>query len=459
MRISTAERRIAVIGPRASGKTVFLTSLINHLAEHDPGEFRIGAPREPALITHFRDLPPESPDWSRFPWEEYRSLLVHQRSWPKKTRERLEFACEFNRSDWKFQSVRLRLFDLPGERFNDFTMLRDGCDTFETWSDEVVKRLRSDETSRRAMSDYFAALESPASLPATLLHFYKLGLGRLRLEYKSFITPSTFLLDRDSVAVRGKDPQAQALERYVGLSAKEQFCPIPAEARPRFSSLVGAFAGVFERYRQQVVAPVLQKLRSCDGLVVMVDVLGILGDGNGAYNDQRDVLADLMKAIDPKENPFDKALRHFADRFLPGFLTPQWVSRIAFVAPKIDRVPADQRDRVRTLLRSLVASTARDLTGIAVEYLPVSAVASTDFTRQADGSMSLIGSPVYAEDGSRVLAGEDRRIPVSEVPHAWPQEWSAGRFVFPDVYPRIPARRDAVPLQIGLNELFNFLCW
>jgi len=89
----------------------------------------------------------------------------------------------------------------------------------------------------------------------------------------------------------------------------------------------------------------------------------------------------------------------------------------------------------------------------------VAAVSSTDFTRQSDGTMGLIGSPVYGEDGSRVAAGEDRRVPVSEVPHEWPHEWPAGRFVFPDVYPRIPARRSAVPLQIGLNELFNFLCW
>jgi len=73
--------------------------------------------------------------------------------------------------------------------------------------------------------------------------------------------------------------------------------------------------------------------------------------------------------------------------------------------------------------------------------------------------MRLIGSPAYAEDGSRLSAGEDRKMPVSEVPHSWPQEWSHGQFVFPDVFPRIPARRDAVPVQIGLDALFNFLCW
>src|SRR5262245_3744544 len=93
----TAERRIGILGPGWSGKTIFLTSLINHLACHDPRSFHLGGGRASSEVRKFRKLMP-SKDWPEFEYEKFRERLVHRR-WPKKTRDSSEYVCRFERTD------------------------------------------------------------------------------------------------------------------------------------------------------------------------------------------------------------------------------------------------------------------------------------------------------------------------------------------------------------------------
>ena len=60
-KMRTSEHRVAVVSLAAAGKTVFITSLIDHLWNHDPAEFPLGndAVRNPVKIVRFRQLPPE----------------------------------------------------------------------------------------------------------------------------------------------------------------------------------------------------------------------------------------------------------------------------------------------------------------------------------------------------------------------------------------------------------------
>src|SRR5688572_15259034 len=43
LRLKTIEARVGVVGLYNSGKTVLLTSLINHLQDHDPDRFPLGS--------------------------------------------------------------------------------------------------------------------------------------------------------------------------------------------------------------------------------------------------------------------------------------------------------------------------------------------------------------------------------------------------------------------------------
>ena len=42
-RVKTTEARVGVVGLYSAGKTVLLTSLINHLQDHDPDRFPLGS--------------------------------------------------------------------------------------------------------------------------------------------------------------------------------------------------------------------------------------------------------------------------------------------------------------------------------------------------------------------------------------------------------------------------------
>jgi predicted YcjX-like family ATPase len=81
-KVRTADIRIGVVGLYASGKTVFLTSLINHLRNHDPGRFRLGDGT--VTLRKFREHTPE-PDWGQFEYERFRDAFVGK-CWPGKTR-------------------------------------------------------------------------------------------------------------------------------------------------------------------------------------------------------------------------------------------------------------------------------------------------------------------------------------------------------------------------------------
>lgn len=465
-RWKTIERRIGVIGPRWSGKTVFLTSLINHLKFHDPPRFVLGRRDRPGEVAHYRELP-DTPDALRdgggLPWfdyEGYRNQFVQNGRWPATTRDASQYACRFERTDWHFSDAQLRLFDLPGERVNDIPMMvgaREPTLAFAIWSDRTCRRLSKDLTAAEFFQPYFAKLEDPAATEAELIHAYKVALGRTRLAYRPYLTPSTFLLDRLGIRVKGSDPEALAKTRYCGLGPDEEFAPLPAAARTRLPEVAGRFAARFARYRDEVVAPVVTQLKSCHGLVIMVDVLAILGHGPGMYNDYRQLVTDLLAALDPKDTALDSALRTFYEAVLPVSWRRSWISRLAFVAPKVDRVPFEDRARVKGLMEQMVRHDARNCRGVAVEYF---AVASVVGAREVQGGQrEMLGSTLYDATGHPLEPGAERKFAVSAVPDVWPEGgWRPGDFVFPDVYPRVSPLSNCPTEQSGLDDVLNFLC-
>src|SRR5471030_3166871 len=135
-RLKTTECRIGVVGLYNAGKTVFLTSVINHLEHHDPDRFPLGKPG--TTIRRFETRPPET-GWANFNYAGFRDALVHRGQWPDKTKDRSMYACQFQRSDWAFSDALVKFYDLPGERLADAAMLdRD----FAGWSDHMLELIR-----------------------------------------------------------------------------------------------------------------------------------------------------------------------------------------------------------------------------------------------------------------------------------------------------------------------------
>ncbi|MDW8265372.1 MAG: YcjX family protein [Gemmataceae bacterium] len=462
-RLKTIERRIGVIGPRWSGKTVFLTALIHHLKYHDPLRFRLGRGRQPAEALHFRELPIEASGRSGlapFDYEGYRNQLVRHGRWPASTRDASQFACRFERTDWPFADLQLRLYDLPGERINDLPMMvpaRDPQAAYALWSDRTCKRLQNDLTAAEFFQPFFRGVATEERSEADWIHLYKIGLARCRLDYRPYLTPSTFLLDRLGERLRGTDPEQLAKARYCGLGPGEEFVPLPADIRSRQPELAARFAARFRRYRDEVAAPVFRELQTCHGLIVMIDILAILSHGTGMYNDYRQLVADLLSALDPSDSTLDLVLRHLYEAVLPVAWRRSWVHRIAFVAPKVDRVPFADRSRIRGLMEQMVRHEARNCRGVALGYFCVAAMIGA---REIQGDRrELVGSTLYDVSGRPLEPGPERKFTVPPVPDSWPEGgWKPGDFVFPDVYPRVSPLSNCPTEQSGLDDVFQFFC-
>ena len=452
-----AERRIGVLGPNWSGKTVLLTSLINHLSSHDPRHFYLGDGKNSGEVRKYRRLS-EDDGWPAFDYDQYRERIVHRR-WPSKTTDRSEYVCSFERSDWKYRDLTLKLFDLPGERISDVAMLREGSNTFATWSDAFFRRADRDVSYADFLEPYRKTLAAPTVTAAEVLRSYKLALGHLRLAYKPFISPSTYALDREGQPCRGRDPEALADERYVGLRKGEEFAPLPLEFRRQHASMAEMFQRRFQRYSAEVVAPLVSGLKSCHSLVILVDVLRILATDTGAHDDYQELLRDMLRALNPSENILERGVRWASEFLLPADWRPGWISRLAFVAPKADLIHPDDRNRLKHLLRQMVERDARDCDGIKYDFFNVSAVRATEVVAAADGQRILTGSTMLDAEGKPIDPGDRQKFTVSALPDEWPRQWKVGDYVFPSVYPVIPPRRGCPPDQIGLDLVFNFLCW
>src|SRR5207248_623069 len=77
-RVKTTECRVGVVGLYNAGKTVLLTSLINHLQDHDPDRFPLGGPT--TRLRKFTVLPPDH-GWEPFNYAGSRDALVHGGRW------------------------------------------------------------------------------------------------------------------------------------------------------------------------------------------------------------------------------------------------------------------------------------------------------------------------------------------------------------------------------------------
>jgi predicted YcjX-like family ATPase len=193
-----SERRVGVIGLQGSGKTVLLTSLINHLRSHEPARFKVAGGKVQFDPLSFQEEKVE-PEWEgkEFPYESYRAHFA-QGVWPAKTLDSHQFICQFGTTDGV--KSRLILYDMPGERLADIVMHKF---SYDVWAGEMWKQVEQtyqrktpgDTTLKLAFREFVAAVRRGDATRDELVSSYQVGLARLLQERGALITPSSFFLD------------------------------------------------------------------------------------------------------------------------------------------------------------------------------------------------------------------------------------------------------------------------
>lgn len=469
-KVRSIRRRIGVVGTQNSGKTVFLTSLINHLRDHEPHDFVLGAG---ARVTKFQTKKIDKRMGEALNYAAYRDALVYKGKWPQKTRDLSHFICSFNRSDWRASASELHLFDFPGERAADAGVAANAA--YDDWSDYVIEHLSSHSDYGKHAEAFFGLLDGPSITVDRAVAEYKLVLAKLILDYKPLISPSTFLLDTEGTQAQKKPAEEIARDRFSGLKPgpktgeDRQFAPLSEAARARNPKVAELFRARYDEYRAEVALPVFMYLRSCHRLIVLLDIPSMLAGGVGMYNDNRDILESFFEALRPGSGigamvagalvtvvklgslglPLQLLTFGMQDK-LDAWLGQ--LDRIAFVATKSDLVrPGDVKsERLRGLLKQMTEKFAYDRDDIKSEWFTCSAVISA---KAADSPGRLRGK-LFGKDNPEKKVME---FAVPELPDSWPDDWRHGDYPFSHVYPEVPANKGNPPAQEGLDRVFDFI--
>lgn len=416
-------RRIVAIGPRHSGKSVLLASLLDHLRK-DPDRMlaaRTGWVRH-AVETYPGNLP-------SFPLDRILREAAEQAAWPEITvsPSALRFRALAGRQ-WKRDTV-LDFIDIPGESLADLL----GEDSFDRWSERVFELFPDplDPPSGEDLRAYRAAWDEEQPAAADLAARYAAAVVEATRRGRYLATPSSLC-----ARVFGDDaPEA------------DDFGPRPPDARQPHPDIAAVFAERHRQHHSERVRPLERLLAEADVLVIPVDVGWILAGGPPVLRDQHALLGALGGLLERIDTIGSRLASFLGRSFTPldDSLFPGRLRKVVFCATKIDLFRPADRSNCEDLVRRLAEPVLRGagLHGIEVLFTACSAVRST--TESANAGSRLRG----------FRGGEPVEMEVPEIPEQWPDQWDPGQFRFPRLDPRIPRNGLYPPAHIHLDRVLR----
>ncbi len=356
--------RLGVTGLSRSGKTVFITALVNALLK--------GA-RLPMFEAHARGRitrcylePQPDDDLPRFAYEENLALLTAKdRQWPEGTRRisQLRLTIEYE-PQGMFASalhggkLHLDIIDYPGEWLLDLPLMHQ---SWAQWSEATLAAARKEPRLTHATEWLSHLSRLKATAPADELsaveasRLFTAYLSRCRQADVSLSTlpPGRFLMPGDMAG-----------------SPLLSFAPLDVRAGDAIEP--GTMAALMNRRYDSYVAKVVKPFffghfARLDRQIVLVDALSALNAGPAAVNDLRQALADVMDCFRLGANSIVSQL--FGRR----------VERVLFAATKADLLNHSGHDKLENILRVLIneAAARADATGTIHDVAALAAIRAT----------------------------------------------------------------------------------
>ncbi len=402
-----SSKKIAITGLSRSGKTVFITSIIDQLihqkkiqsvtSKYNLFKVSINTPQK-----HIK----------RFDYYPFCKDIKINSKWPSGTDDissiTLEFETKGHFSMLANKKFNIELIDYPGEWILDIAMLRL---SYEQWSEKVIQWMKG--LDEEDVLQYLNTLDNLskdsqcADLDQKLHKQYTEMLVFLKKNHYSNITPGRFVMPSDLA----DDPILC-------------FAPIPKDD----SSLYKTFEDRYNNYLKNVVENIqLEHFKDFDRQIVLIDIIEALQNGYPCYKDMQAGLKTMLSLYDHENKNL------FSQWFSPS------IKKVLFIATKADLITQSQHNNYLSLLKEMVEDVKQemDLNHIITDEQILSSVTCTEMVkRQLDGkAISCVKGLVEAKNES-----EENEIYViypGEMPSSFPtpDNWFQAEYDYEEFLP------------------------
>jgi predicted YcjX-like family ATPase len=394
----------------------------------------------------------------RFPWEHVGHTLRHHKTWDDvKTISSSSFRCSFRaEKEKKHQDIELCLMDIPGERLADIPMMDLN---YDEWSDQTMHRLET-HSLKSFSKEYLRAiqqLEAQQDKTASLLSAYRNVTASIICAGIPIVSPSSALVrhvEHEKVNFIGSYIPADNINEYreraiFGLDEQSQFLPLPKYARDDHPELKKTFEQHYQKYREQVVAPLVELMRTSNTLLLAMDITGTLITGPLGREAVEHLLDSACKTLHIGESPFYRADRWF---------TPE-VERVALVATKADTLrPIDRKQhRLKNLLLPLTEASIHNVeivrgTSCSLKAFDVAAIRSSEDIDDTH----IRGRVSYQQKDKTSTTKMPERLSPPAIPETW-READGKSPAFPNLIPDLPKGESTPPYSHNIDQLISYL--
>lgn len=441
---------LAVTGLSRSGKTAFITSLVNQLInEGSNAQLSFFDVSHQGRYIAAKRVPQKNLHIPRFEYDVALDALCSEPpSWPEPTHgiSQLRIAIRYQpkNSLLKYATDTATLFlditDYPGEWLLDLPMLNQ---TYEEWSITTLKLMLQSPRQPKAQSlidkidaiDPFAIVDEQlladlAKEYTELLHYFRHELGL------SVIQPGRFILP-------GELADAPILQ-FIPFTG---FSKIDANDYQNAGddTFIGMLRARFIEYKERVVRKFYKEhFVNFDRQIVLADCLKPLNTGPDSF-------ADLQLGI----NMIMESFSYGQSSLFSRLFSPK-IDKLLFAATKADHVTPEQHGNLVSLLNQLVYQTKHLLNyeTITMKTVAIAAVKTT----QAGKSLHK-GQLLPVLKGRR--ASDDKTITVfpGSVPSKLPDEsfWQDKGFNYIDFAPQEACSHHQNLPHIRLDQVMQFL--
>ncbi len=439
---------LAVTGLSGSGKTAFITSLVNQLIEANEAAHLpfFSVVRESRLVGVKRDVQPNL-TFSRFAYEDAMAKLTQTSpEWPSSTKGisqvRLKIKYKKSRGLSKYltedATLTLDITDYPGEWLLDLPLL--DMD-YAHWSMHCQEEL-SDPVRQKLASVFFTSIEH-LDLNA---QGDELALQNIAEVYSQYLVNCQDcgyqLLQPGRVFLPGELSGAPVLHFFpiTKLQLEQQGVDLSNPVKGSNAELLNHR---FKQYKTQVVQPFYKEhFKRFDRQVVLVDCLSALNRGFHSYQDLQKALNWLMGSF-----------QYGSSNVLNRLFQPK-IDKLVFAASKADHITPDQQTNLVKLLESMLHSARKQIQfdGVSTESTAVSAIRASK-----SGLGQLNGESIPVLQGINEQGSVITLFP-GEVPQSCPgpEFWKQQQFEFPKLLPPLMNKEHVLP-HIRMDQVLDFL--